>query len=77
MVACTSSSSGFLRGLCVFFGFLAGVSGIISMALFAHLRNNDDAFTGASSTTYEYGFFLIIVGWPWAFALLSSVAFCR
>ena len=75
LVACTSSSSSFLRGLGAFFGVLAGVSGIISMALFAHMRNNDSAFTGASSTSLEYGFYLILVGW--LFALMASLAFCK
>jgi len=54
---------------------LAAVSGLVSIALFADMRNKDDTFTSANSATFAYGFWLAVTAS--IFALIAAVPAIR
>lgn len=53
-------------------GMVGSVCGIVSMALFASIRNDDDGIA-AKDAELDYSFALIIIGWVAAF--ISSLCF--
>lgn len=62
-VACTATKNRLLRGCAGFFGVVAALCGLISMALWADLKNSDKAFADPATSSYLYGFWMLVVGW--------------
>lgn len=62
-VACTATKNRVLRGCAGFFGVLAALCGLIAMSLWADLKNNDKAFADPASSSYLFGFWLMVAGW--------------
>jgi membrane associated rhomboid family serine protease len=75
VLACSGADSGVARFMAVGLGLTGAVAGIISMAIFVHLKDNDDAFTVANKVTFAYGFWLLVVAW--VFTFLASIPFAR
>lgn len=61
-VITSAGSSGGVRGAAVFLALLAALCGMVSMALFANMKNDDDAFKEVPADL-GYGFWMITVGW--------------
>jgi hypothetical protein len=74
IIACAQTDASMVRVLAVLLGLIAMVSGIISMSVYARLRDRDDAFQSANSSKLDYGFYCILVGWVLAF--FACIPFC-
>lgn len=72
-VACTKTKNRLLRGCAGFFGVVSALCGLIAMALWADLKNSDKAFDAPASSSYLYGFWMMVAGW--VIAGLASMPF--
>lgn len=70
LITCTNNDTTFARVAEVTCELGAAISGIVSMAMFIQLRNHDGAFTSANSSSFAYGFTLLVVGWVLALSAL-------
>lgn len=75
MIACSRVDGKNVRRIAGGLGLIAGLAGLISMALFAYTRDHDDTFTSANKAQFGYGFWIIIGGW--VLAVFASLPFLR
>ena len=75
LVAVTSAgASRGVRGGAAFLALLSALCGMVSMALFANMKNDDVAFEVVPSDL-GYGFWMLTVGW--VLMLIAALPFCR
>lgn len=71
--ACSGSTNKVVKSFSVLLGLGCAVCGVVSMALFITLKNNDEDLKVANKIEFAFGFWLLVVGW--VCALLAALPF--